>query len=425
MKITTYVNKQKVKDGECPVYIRLAKGDEMKYISVGAKLPEKAWDFEKKQIKGDELQYSDVIEKIEKKKKQVRDKLKELGDEIEVISLNTLVEELNESKPKRKRLFVYKYFEKRCNELKDSGKMGNYRAYKTALNKLRGTKDKKGRWISEPFRKSDFLFTELDVPLLRDFESFLRKGYNDQDKRQGTVNIIMRTIRALYNRAAGEAPYLRDYYPFHRIEGDGKYMIPEGNDNHRALESDEIKRLLALNINSDYYRYLIFSFYAGGMAFIDMCFLQWSNIIEGTTLQYQRKKLSRYGGKKGVVRIPLHPEALKTLAYFRTKTGINPAGYIFPVLHTEIYKTATAQHNRVHKIRRVYNSELRIFAAKAGIQGNMTSYRIRHSFFTELARNKQPFYIIKTMGAHVNDQTTMKYINKADEDDLQKALNSL
>jgi integrase len=427
MKVTVYLNTHKTaSNGQHPVWIRLAKKDELKYVSVGATLPKDCWDSKKNWFKGDELPYTDVIDKINKKKKQINDKLKELGDEMEIISLNTFIEKLDKNNPKRRDIFVYKYFDEVCERLKNSGKYGNYKVYKNLLNKLKGTKDKKGNRLSEGFRKADFLFSEIDVTFLRNFESFLYKGHTDRQKRQGSINIHMRTIRRVYNLAIGEDPTLLKYYPFSKYKDEpGKYSIPEGNDAHGALESLEIKKLMELDIDSDHYRYTKFIYYAGGISWIDFCYLKWTNIISnGETLKYQRKKLESGGKDKGVVNIPLHPEVKKILSFYKPRTGINPDNYIFPILNIT-NETATSRDNKIRKILKVYNSELRNYGSLAGIQTSLTSYRLRHTFFTELARNNQPFYIIKTFGAHVNDSTTMKYLEKANPEEMKRALNSL
>ena len=431
--------------GEHPLMLRLTDKDKRKYIALGVSLLAKSWNFKKDCYKSTPIPEGTSEEQkktIEKSDAEIRElityyenkytnKIKELAIAQKNISLDTLMEIVD--KPLQRSVSVLGYFKEVNQTFKDQGKVGNYKVYYQTYNALsdflndtRG----KGKWEQKKGKKKDhsqdfdITFQEIDVRLLKEFERYLLKDHPDQRKRAGTVSIYMRTLRALYNLAISEGIAATDDYSFSQRKGDHNYEMPKGNNAKRALSSDEISRLLSLKVNSDYYRYMIFTYYAFGVNFIDLAHLKWTNIHDNI-LSYQRKKLEHIGDNVGMVEVPLDDHALGVLKYYKPLTGIDRLNYIFPILDRHEHITPDQQDNRIRKMLKLFNKELVKYGQQAGTKNKVTSYVLRHSVFSELIRKGLHLNIVKALAGHENIQTTMLYVEKAGMEDKLKAVKML
>ena len=113
----------------------------------------------------------------------------------------------------------------------------------------------------------DISFEELTPKLISDYERYLK----EQQICNNTISFYMRNLRAIYNRAVEES-YTEQKHPFKKVF--------VGNDKtiKRAIDEDVISRLKTLDLSSKprlaFSRDMfMFSFYARGMAFIDLAYL--------------------------------------------------------------------------------------------------------------------------------------------------------
>ena len=118
----------------------------------------------------------------------------------------------------------------------------------------------------------DISFEELTPKLISDYERYLK----EQQICNNTISFYMRNLRAIYNRAVEES-YTEQKHPFKKVF--------VGNDKtiKRAIDEDVISRLKTLDLSSKprlaFSRDMfMFSFYARGMAFIDLAYLTKENI---------------------------------------------------------------------------------------------------------------------------------------------------
>ena len=129
----------------------------------------------------------------------------------------------------------------------------------------------------------DISFEELTPKLISDYERYLK----EQQICNNTISFYMRNLRAIYNRAVEES-YTEQKHPFKKVF--------VGNDKtiKRAIDEDVISRLKTLDLSSKprlaFSRDMfMFSFYARGMAFIDLAYLTKEN-IQGEYIIYRRHK---------------------------------------------------------------------------------------------------------------------------------------
>jgi len=435
MKTTVFLNRKKTNaNGEHPVWIRLAKKDKIKYVSLGVSLPGINWDDDKNRFKGDEESFSEVLQKINEERKKYSDKIEELRRSKKDVSLDTFVDMVRNPKPLKRDITVLAYFKELYEAFRSQGKIGNYRVYLQTYNALSdylNEKHGKGKKIYKPGKKKDhsddhdITFSEIDVRFLNEFDRYLRKGHDDQKRRQGTISVYLRTLRALYNRAISEEIAKEEEYPFRKSATDTKrYKVPGGNNNKRALSQAETNRLLKLNIDSDYYRYMVFSYHCIGLNFVDLANLKWSNIHDGI-LTYTRTKLVHHGNDVGIVEIPLNEEALNILNHYRPMTGIDKTNFIFPIIDKYVHVTPQQQDDRRRKVLRSMNEELKRFTELANLSIPLTSYVIRHTIISELIRKGVHLDIVRVLAGHMDINTTMLYNAGPSMKDKQSAIKKI
>lgn len=289
---------------------------------------------------------------------------------------------------------VFDFFDEIIEDKVKSGKTGNARVYKdtkTSLSKFANNKNLR--------------FNDITVAFLEKYEVHLRENQNND----GGIAVKMRQLRALYNDALNRGIAKEEFYPFK------KYKISKlkGKTAKRALTIDEVKKFLNINIAEhphlqNAFNYFIFSYYCRGMNFIDLMKLKWSN-IQGDNIFYTRSKTNR----QFVIKI-LEP-VRKVLSHYKSLRPDSP--YVFPLILNENI-TPTQLENRKLKTLKKFNKDLKELSKIAGIESNVTSYVIRHSYATNMKFLGVSSDIISQSMGHSNVEITQSYLKEFENDIL-------
>jgi integrase len=116
--------------------------------------------------------------------------------------------------------------------------------------------------------------------------------------------------------------------------------------------------------------------------------------------------------------IPLIAEAINIIDYYRQYRRDD---YIFPILYKKRHQTATSIYNRIKKINREVNTNLKEIASMIGIDADITFYVARHTFATVLKRKGLPTPVIQEMMGHDSEKTTQIYLDDFDNEVLYDA----
>lgn len=291
-------------------------------------------------------------------------------------------------------ILVFDFFDEIINDKVKSGKTGNARVYKDTKNSL--LKFANNRALR---------FNDISVAFLEKYEVYLRENNNSD----GGIAVKMRQLRALYNDALNRGIAKEEFYPFK------KYKISKlkGKTAKRALTIEDVKKFLKINIveyphlqNS--FNYFIFSYYCRGMNFIDLMKLKWSN-IQGENIFYTRSKTN----KQFVIKIL--PPVENVLNYYK---GLNlNSKYVFPLILSESITPAQLE-NRKMKTLKKFNKDLKELSTIAGIESNVTSYVIRHSYATNMKFLGVSSDIISQSMGHSNLEITQSYLKEFENDIL-------
>jgi integrase len=237
--------------------------------------------------------------------------------------------------------------------------------------------------------------------------------------------VYFRTIRATINKAIGEKQLPADLYPFSRnVSERDKFSLAKFDlsTRKRAITKDEIRLIEAVEVTTPRMllakHLFLFSYYGGGINYVDMAQLKWRN-VQGGRLQYVRQKTG------GLFNLKLPAVALAILDHYRPATYIGPDAYVFGVLDSVRHKTQLQIANRLHKIKGQVNQDLKAIGLLAGIETPLTTYVARHSFATALKRSGVATAIISESMGHKTESITQTYLASFENELIDDAFDNL
>lgn len=192
---------------------------------------------------------------------------------------------------------------------------------------------------------------------------------------ENTIGRRFRTLRVVYNVTIEEKVAKSNHYPFKSYKVSKLHRATA----KRAIGKAEIFRIINYASDRPYVRLAVdlfaFSYYMGGINFVDMAYLTQQNIVEDRLI-YIRRKTHK------MIKLPLLSQAMEIVV--RNRRDQSP--YLFPIL--SFYHTTEQQRrNRTHKVIAKINLYLKLINKKLNISVNLTTYVARHSFATALKRS--------------------------------------
>ena len=265
--------------------------------------------------------------------------------------------------------------------------------HKTACNYLTAV-----RSLTQFIGNDKWSFADITTSMLERYQRWLC----DRGIRLNTVSAYMRSLRSLYNLAAGNG-------------ADNPFTaVFTGNEQtaKRSVTDEEIRNLLALQL--DHQPHLafardifMFSFMAMGMPFVDIAYLKWQQIHDGV-LHYARHKT---GHKVCVAIEPYMAEIISR----HTTQGCE---YVFPMLADT---TAANIHHTYLKRLRAYNYALRRLSQLIDSSRTLSSYVARHSWASLAYRSGIDISLIAKAMGHTKLSTTLIYIHALLDPSLAEA----
>lgn len=386
-----------LKNGELPIKIRICKDRKTRYINLGVSTQAEDWDFEKNRPKPS-CPNMEVLEKlIYNKISEIKRKIVELKSENKDFSAATLVE--NVSNP-TKFITVGELFKQHIHCLEEGKRTG----YRLSVQQTYNSLLKFNRHLDIPF-------SEMDCNWLRRYETWLRK----QGKSENTIGIRFRNIRVIFNLAVNMELVKQENYPFRKF----KISKLHQETAKRALTKEEIQTTINYpTTGKDFYTRLAinlftFSYFMGGINFVDMAYLTEKNIMENRLIYHRRKT-----GK--LINLPMQERALLVLKEY--KDDNKP--YLFPILST-LHKTEQQKLNRLHKVITKVNKSLKAIGKELHIPVKLTTYTARHSYATVLKRAGVATSIISESLGHSSEKVTRIYLDNFENNQIDEAMEYL
>ncbi len=388
-------------NGESPLLVVITKQGKRSLKSLGVSVNPKYWDFDRDKPKRNcpnRTYIMSIITNAMQKYQAIQLDMEAKSEDYTPASI------LYGADAKIKAVTVEDFLTNYIQQLRDNGKVGNSYAYlnlRTTLQNFYG-------------KKLNFLFGAIDVSFCNKFEAWMRK-----DKFEDiTMHYYFRTLRATYNKAVEAKCADRERNPFVEY----KLSRFSTKTKKRALSKENVMKILNMDCSNKSEKARLahdifsFSYYCGGISFVDVANLTPDNIIDGRLI-YERQKTH------GVINLTLLDEAQTIIVRYATYR--EKAGYLFPILNENVHITPMQKHNRIRKLCRQINAELHQLADELGIKEDVTTYVARHSFATVLKKSGVNIGIISQALGHQDIKTTQIYLSKFDDEQVDKAMKNL
>jgi integrase len=385
-KIILYKSKT-LKNGEHPILIRIINNRKIKYISLGFSTVPKFWDDSQKLLLKGYNNFKKTNHIIHKKKLEIDNIILDLENDNKNYTVDDVERKFLSSIEKTT---VFNYCQQIIDRLIATNRIGGATVKKDLLRTLKKFRNEK-----------DLTFSEINYAfLMRYEEDFLIRGVSEN-----SISVYMRELRSLMNMAIKEGFCKESDYPFKT------YKISKLNNEtqKRAISKEEMIKIIdyEADINSNHWHsknYFIFSFYNVGMNFRDLAQLKWSNILNDR-IMYKRAKT----GKQFDVKV--QPRTRAILDYY-SHDNENTNDYIFPILNPKIHKTQQSIIDRIKKVNKRVNKDLKEIAQEVGIKAthSITHYVARHSWASIQKQNGTGTSVISESMGHDSEKTTRIYL---------------
>lgn len=382
-------------NGEHPLMIRVCKDGKKKYQSLGISVNPAHWDFKKNKPKSNCPNKEYINKIIADKSNEFAEQIVKLKSEHKDFTVNSLIDNTSEKvKPKT----VGDVFLEQLQRLTDENRRGYMLSTKQVYNSL------------IDFNKHlNIYFSDIDVTWLRRYETYLRK----KGIAENTIGIRFRTLRAIYNLAIEENIIKADHYPFKNYKVSKLYQ----ETAKRAITKEDVNRILDYQSTNKYLKLPIdlfaFTYYVGGINFVDIAYLTKENLMDGRLI-YTRRKTGK------LIKIPLQPQAMELIEKYSDKES----PYLFPILSV-YHKTEQQRANRVHKIITKVNQRLKEVGKALDIPIALTTYVARHSQATVMKKAGVSTSIIRELMGHSSERVTQIYLDSFDNEQIDNAMKNL
>jgi integrase len=272
--VKAVLRKRKNLEGQYPIAIRITKDRISSYIGTGQYIDEKYWDEKNRVVRKSHPNASIINNYILIKITEANAKVLEAETKTDYQTVSAIKKKIIGNK----RIDFFVVAEIHLKNLKGRGKYHQYDTESGRLGKFKKFLNKK-----------ELYFNELNVPLLKKFESYL---LHDKKRSPRTVVNYLILVRTIYNLAIAESIVDRGRYPF----GKGKIQIRIPETQKIGLNKLEIQKLESANNLTDAQQRAVhiwlISFYFAGIRVGDLLKLKWSDFNDGRLL-YRMNKNSK------------------------------------------------------------------------------------------------------------------------------------
>ena len=289
-------------------------------------------------------------------------------------------------------------FRAKISAFNQQGQVGTATVYDTILKGI------------ERFTGAHIPFDAITVSWLVRYAAFLQS----EGKKQTTIAIHLRHLRAILNEARRQGIVKEAQYPF----GRGRFEIQEGEGRKMALSLDQIGEIARYDDGSDatakYRDYWLFLYLCNGINVADFVRLRYRDIVNGE-ICFVRQKTARTTRTRKEIRVVVTDRMQAIIDRWGNPPA--PDRFIFPVLDGS--EDAMRQKLKTQYFTRAVNKRMATIGEALGI-GNISTYTARHSVATVLKRaGANIAYISESLG-HNDLKTTENYLASFEREERVK-----
>lgn len=380
------------KNGLFPVRIRVTYRRKLCYYTTGKDLTPEEWEM----LPTTKVRALVAVRKdIESSYQIVRAAVEELA-----ASGGFSIEDLNKRLKGAASDTINTMFQAKIAELEKAGSVGNMLIYDNVLKGL------------ERFAGQRIRIEAVTVSWLGKYADFMRK----EGKRQTTIAIHLRTLRAILNDAKRLGVLKEAQYPFGL--GKDKYTIQAGAGRKMALTLEQIGQIANYDDGSEatakYRDYWLFLYLCNGINVADFVKLRYRDIVNGEICFVRQKTESTSRTLRDIQAVLTPP--MQTIIDRWGQTP-HPDAFIFPILTGK--EDAITRKNKTKYLTRAINKRMKEVGEQLGI-GKISTYTARHSFATVLKRaGTNIAYISESLG-HQDLKTTENYLASFEREERVK-----
>lgn len=290
-------------------------------------------------------------------------------------------------------------------ELKKEERIGSAKNYALALNSLKA------------FRKELYL-EDIDESFLKGYSSWMKEIGNSVT----TVQIYLRSLRAIFNKAIKDGFVAERFYPF------DDYSIGTSEKSKEVLYPEQVKLLYEFQSKNLVERrakdYWLFCYLSNGINPKDMAYLKMGN-IQGDYIVFVRektKRTNRVANKE--IKVYLHTEMQRIIREWGTQTEDKEA-FVFPIINAEKHVTAIQKEQRRKEVQKKVNKALKRIGEQLGFSNPLVLNLARHSFGTNLKIQGTPTEHIRDMLGHSSVTTTAHYLKSLPDTQIKELSDKL
>ena len=378
---------RRLNNGSYPLVFQVIHERRKKLMYTGFRIKEESFDeLEEKIIDGVDSTFTtaDVARmnrELRKIKNRIRAQIRHLERSTESFTVEDVLAQYIH-KNVRQQFYLLRYIDTQIDRKKTLKKEGTAAAYRSTRLSL-----------AKFLNGSDIRMSAIDLRFIRQYEDFL---YNS-GVTGNTVSYYLRNLRTLYNQA------VTDGYPFAKAQTRPAKTVKRAltRKDLQALANLGLEEMPELKFARDLY---LFSFYAQGMAFVDIVLLKKSDIYNGV-LTYSRHK------SKQLIRIAVTPQMQELMDKYETE-----GEYVFPIISEKSlseYKQYRLSLGRI-------NRYLKKIAVMIDIAVPLTTYTARHTWATLARDYGAPVSVIIAGLGHTSEEMTRIYLKEFDVSQLDK-----
>lgn len=390
------------KNGTAPIHLRFTQKSKIRYISTGIVISPTLWDPNSQRIVIQDETTQDIQCRIDNILADYRKKIKRLEALDIPVNFDTLFET---NKNRHAGITIENGFKAEIERLESLGKINSAIKHKYTLQVLNG------------YKPITMVLEAIDIDYLKGLELYLRQRGN----KDNSIATRFAIFKAIYNKAVKEGKVTVKQNPFSLFQVGSLWA----KTRKRAIDKDDIQRLIDLKIadghKTEYQRLakdlFLFSYFTAGMNFGDIARLRYKDIVKGR-VNYSRHKTQK------LLSFQLVPNAMQIIEKY-IKTNHTQEDYIFPILDRSEHKTAQQIFNRLHKVLRKVNRELKTLGEQIGLEVPLTTYVARHTYATVLKRSGVNIAIISESLGHSDLSTTQIYLDSFENSQIDDAMKNL
>ncbi len=381
--------------------LRFTHDRNTKLVALGLSVEPHYWNKDAEMLTSDCPERAILQSKIDSALAVYRKKINRL----EALDVPVNFDTLFEPTTRKAGITIEDGFNAEIERLESLGKINSATKHKYALQVLDGYKSVKTA------------LEAIDLDYLKGLELYLRQRGN----KDNSIATRFAIFKAIYNKAVKEGKVTVKQNPFTLFQVGSLWA----KTRKRAIDKDDIQRLIDLEIADGHtteYRRLardlfLFSYFTAGMNFGDIARLRYKDIVKGR-VNYSRHKTQK------LLSFQLVPNALQIIEKY-SRANHAQEDYIFPILDRSEHKTAQQIFNRLHKVLRKVNRELKTLGEQIGLEMPLTTYVARHTYATVLKRSGVSVALISESLGHSDLSTTQIYLDSFENSQIDAAMQNL